>query len=230
MGNGTRHACIYCGKPVARITARACGTPTCQRQHKRDKAKQRYYDQKTAGTWVRQERTTDAVCAHCGNLYPKTLHRAKYCGQACYRAHRTSQHVAKPDRKRTWIAGTCLICSEPFVSKYKDITCSPVCQALNKAQCRRNRAFNRRGRKSNAFVATVHREKIFEWDGYRCHLCGGMTDRTKTVPHLKAPTVDHIIPLAADGTHEPTNCRTACFGCNVRKQMQGGGEQHVLFA
>jgi 5-methylcytosine-specific restriction endonuclease McrA len=193
-------------------------------------AKQRYYDLKAAGQWVRKERTTDANCAWCGTTFSKTLHRTKYCTQACYLAHRKSQYVAKPPHKRTWIAGTCIICDESFVSKYKDVTCSAECQAANKANGRRNRDFNRRGRKSKAFVATVHRDKVFEWDGYRCHLCGGMTDRTKTVPHPKAPTVDHVIPLASGGTHEPTNCRTACFLCNVVKQNQGGGEQHVLFA
>lgn len=124
----------------------------------------------------------------------------------------------------------CIVCAEPFVSKYKDITCSSTCQAINKANARRNRYFNRRGRKSRAFVATVKREKIFEWDRYRCHICGGMTNKAKSVPHPQAPTVDHLVPLAAGGTHEPTNCRTAHFLCNVIKQNQGGGEQHVLFA
>lgn len=226
-----RAQCAYCTNTVARVTARACGQPECQVQHKRDMAKQRYYDMKAAGTWVRNEQTTDAQCPNCDHTFKSNRHRrAKYCSQRCYTEHRRAQHGLKPQHQRTWIAGTCIICDEPFVSKYKDITCSPVCQALNKANCRRNRDFNRRGRKSRAFVATVHREKIFEWDGYRCHLCGQLTDRTKTVPHPRAPTVDHIIPLAAGGTHEPTNCRTAHFLCNVVKQQQGSGEQHVLFA
>jgi len=86
----------------------------------------------------------------------------------------------------------------------------------------------RRAVKRNAFVAKVYRKKVFELDGYRCHLCNKMCDKTKAVPHPRAPTVDHVIPLAAGGTHEPSNCRTACFMCNSVKGDRGGGEQLAL--
>lgn len=67
-------------------------------------------------------------------------------------------------------------------------------------------------------------------DGYRCHLCNRKTDPTKRVPHPRAPTLDHVIPLSCGGTHEPLNCRTACYICNTRKGAGGGGEQFILFA
>lgn len=86
----------------------------------------------------------------------------------------------------------------------------------------------RRAREHNAYVKPVDRKQVFALDGYVCHLCGKGCDKTKTVPHHQAPTVDHVIPLAAGGTHEPANCRTAHFICNARKSNGGGGEQFAL--
>ncbi|MEU2106485.1 HNH endonuclease signature motif containing protein [Nocardia sp. NPDC019255] len=71
---------------------------------------------------------------------------------------------------------------------------------------------------------------MFESDGYRCHLCRRKTDPTKVAPHPRSPTIDHVIPLSKGGTHEPSNCRTACFHCNATKGDRGGGEQLLLIA
>jgi 5-methylcytosine-specific restriction endonuclease McrA len=37
-------------------------------------------------------------------------------------------------------------------------------------------------------------------------------------PDLMAATLDHIIPIAQGGTHEPRNVQLAHFSCNVRKR------------
>jgi 5-methylcytosine-specific restriction endonuclease McrA len=42
--------------------------------------------------------------------------------------------------------------------------------------------------------------------------------RDKVVPHPKAPVLDHILPLAQGGTHEPTNVQCAHFMCNSIKR------------
>jgi 5-methylcytosine-specific restriction endonuclease McrA len=138
-------------------------------------------------------------------------------------------------------SGQCKVCSSWFISLNVDVTCSAKCQrtwrkrspsALEHKRAAKSR---RRARQKNAFVANVYPKQVFSRDGYRCQLrlpgCKGI-DRTKNVPHPKAPTVDHIIPLAvgvdAGGTHEPKNCHTACFHCNWTKSAGGGGEQLLL--
>jgi 5-methylcytosine-specific restriction endonuclease McrA len=88
----------------------------------------------------------------------------------------------------------------------------------------------RRARLADAFVEDVDRLRVFEADGYRCHICRKMTNPARQVPHPKAPTIDHVIPLGRGGTHEPSNCRTACFSCNSSKGDRGGGEQLLLLA
>lgn len=128
------------------------------------------------------------------------------------------------------VSGACRTCGDWFVSEYRDVTCSPECAAVERKASKDRHKAKRRALKRDAYVADVYRLKVYEADGYRCHLCGHMTDKTKQVPHPKAPTLDHIIPLAVGGTHEPLNCRTAHFECNSRKSYRGEGEQLLLIA
>jgi hypothetical protein len=133
-----------------------------------------------------------------------------------------------PNPVRAFKSGQCRICSTWYVTLYLDATCSAECQEAKRRIDKQMGKDKRRAVKRKAFVANVYKRKVFESDGYRCHLCGKLCDKTKTVPHHKAPTVDHVIPLAAGGTHEPSNCRTAHFICNSRKSYLGGGEQFAL--
>jgi len=45
--------------------------------------------------------------------------------------------------------------------------------------------------------------------------------RGAVVPHPLAPTIDHVVPLAAGGLHEPANVQLAHFLCNARKSDRG---------
>jgi len=67
--------------------------------------------------------------------------------------------------------------------------------------------------------------KVFERDGWRCHLCGCKTPR-----HLRgtcepnAPEMDHVIPLAAGGTHTWGNVKCSCRRCNGSKGAKPLGQ------
>lgn len=136
---------------------------------------------------------------------------------------------AAPKRTRIFITD-CGVCDRTFVTRYTVSTCSDVCAKAKRRDDRRAGKGKRRAVKKNAFVQNVSPRKVYAADGYRCHICGKKTDPTKQVPHPKAPTIDHVIPLARGGTHEPANCRTAHFICNTRKSDKGGGEQLLLMA
>ncbi len=127
-----------------------------------------------------------------------------------------------------WLNRACVVCETFYTSRWPSVTCSEECMAIRNRGRRRLAKDRRRVRKREAFREDVYRAKVFAADGYRCHLCGLMTDRSKVVPHPKAPTIDHVIPLAEGGTHEPSNCRTAHFLCNSIKGDRGGGEQMLL--
>lgn len=127
-------------------------------------------------------------------------------------------------------SGICRVCETWFISAHLDVTCSSQCAADYRQERRRIHKARRLTRKRGAYVADVYRKKVYEADGYRCHICRRKTDPTKTAPHPKAPTIDHVIPLALGGTHEPLNCRTACFLCNCTKAHTGHGDQMLLIA
>lgn len=146
----------------------------------------------------------------------------------CRPAIRSRPPVEHVRTARRLTSGQCRVCASWFVSVHLDVTCSDQCHAAHNRNVRKICKDRRRARKKDAYRADVSRSKVFEADGYRCHLCRRKTDPTKAVPHPRAPTLDHVIPLARGGTHEPSNCRTACYRCNSVKGDRGGGEQLLL--
>lgn len=75
----------------------------------------------------------------------------------------------------------------------------------------------RRARLLGAFVAPVDPAVIWERDNGVCQLCRAPVDPELEWPHRWCGTIDHIIPLAGGGTHEPGNVQLAHHSCNSRK-------------
>ena len=156
------------------------------------------------------------------------------------RATRHIQAQAKLDRaaagttaKSAKVSSHCVICNTHYVTVWygnhaTTRTCSAPCAKGQTRNIRRLGHERRRAREKNAFVANVYRKRVFERDRWRCHICRKKTNKDAVVPHPQAPTIDHLIPLASGGTHEPANVATACFKCNHTKGARGSGEQLAL--
>lgn len=86
----------------------------------------------------------------------------------------------------------------------------------NPEKVRENGA-RRRARKMNAYVAPVDREAIYKRDNYTCQLCGELVEMDEQHPHPMSPVIDHILPLARGGTHEPRNVQLTHSLCNQKK-------------
>jgi 5-methylcytosine-specific restriction endonuclease McrA len=184
----------------------------------------------------RRKRPT-VLCVHCGKPMKVNRYAVDPCHASCRSAYdrrvaRISRVQAKLDTaavgtsdNHLWTQGLCGRCGQDFCIKgtFPARYCTRSCKT-------RDGQSRRRAREANAFVSHVNRAKVFTADGYRCHLCRKLCNQMVTVPHPNAPTVDHVIPLARGGTHEPSNCRTACFKCNCMKRDRGGGEQLLLLA
>lgn len=187
-------------------------------------------------------------CASCGkSCVPGddvAPHARKFCSVLCKRRWHAPEPKGKPDgwmsrRKRdrleraqrklakaaagpacrwprTFYGCTCHDCGATFTHTFRAMYCSPKCRV--RADRRR-----RDMRKRAAYVADVHRAKIFERDGGKCQLCGLKVDFSKVAPHPKSPTIDHVIPIAKGGTHEPSNAQLAHFSCNCLKSDRIGG-------
>lgn len=204
-------------------------------------------------TWHRAQRKYRLVCSQCGVEFDADRRTRSYCSRTCSSKNAIHGRVPWNKKPRPLVlytgpvipltrqvhhvrtshrltSGQCRTCKQWFVSQHLDVTCSTPCAKRYRRDQAHAAEHRRKARKRQAFVANVYRKKIFERDGYRCHLCGKKTKKDQVVPHPKAPTIDHVIPLAVGGTHEPSNCRTACFLCNATKGAGGGGEQLLLIA
>lgn len=73
--------------------------------------------------------------------------------------------------------------------------------------------------------------RVFERDGWRCHLCGCKTPRSLRGTYKDAaPELDHMVPLAANGTHTWGNVACACRRCNMKKGAKPLGQLLIGFA
>ncbi|WP_405889258.1 HNH endonuclease [Streptomyces sp. NBC_01136] len=144
------------------------------------------------------------------------------------KARRKLKRAARGSRRRRiWVAACCERCGESFLSAGRGWDrvryCSDRCAF-------RARGSRRRARERGAEVERYSRVAIFERDGWRCHICHHLVNRTAVVPHLLAPTIDHVIPLAKGGADTAANVATAHFRCNAAKgdRTGDGGDQLAL--
>lgn len=175
------------------------------------------------GVQCRWQRAPRKPCAACGGPTGYRATDTRGMSPVCLGCRAKAQQRKSQLQSTTeWTCETCGIsCNRPPTKGQRPRFCGKRCQ--QSAADRRRRALE-----AKAFIEDVPRHSVFEADGYRCHLCGRKTDKSKSIPHRRAPTIDHLLPLSKGGKHERSNCRTACFGCNCAKQDRGGGEQFVL--
>lgn len=175
-------------------------------------------------------RTGKAALIRSSSVYPRDC---DLCRKPFIARHRdVVQCLACRDSSKAWrvFISECSACSKLFASRYTSRTCTPACAEFARLMAKREAKHKRRAIERDAFVSNVSPRRVFERDGWKCHLCGKKINRKAQVPHALAATIDHVIPLAAGGTHEPLNCRTAHFICNSSKGSRGGGEQLLLVA
>ena len=189
----------------------------------------------------RQRSLTSVPCAACGAIVQRDYnarYRQTACSQRCKQYLNQLKHdrwpsspiPAKHPVRSTPVpldhpsrAAKCRRCNADYHIQWPgQMYCTRRCKRAAHAA---RREITERG----AYVASVSPQAIYERDQWRCQLCRRKVARHKAVPHPMAPTLDHIIPLACGGTHEPTNVHTAHFICNARKGNRGGGEQFLLF-
>lgn len=148
----------------------------------------------------------------------------RYCSRTCSDRAKHLRSAATAGRP-AWVAGFCADCGSAFVDRWQADMSSRYC---SDACARRAGKARRRAVKRDAYVAPVNRQAIFRRDRFRCHLCNRKVRVDRQPPDPLAATIDHVVPLAKGGTHEPANARTAHFLCNSIKGDRGGGEQLTL--
>lgn len=154
-------------------------------------------------------------CANCGEEFETSVSRAKYCGASCgYKA----QYSKKIPEERRY-GRVCPYCGDSISDSdliYK-VYCTKSCQAKSNAAIRR-------ARRRKLPSERISRHKVFKRDNYTCHLC------MKPVVDGR-PVIDHIIPLAVDGSpgHVWENVATAHAKCNFSKNARVRPEDYDLY-
>lgn len=177
--------------------------PVCLRRHRPSGLAQ------TVCSWEcsRKARHIGEACSfawhlcHCGAWYPKRNSKW-HCSHPRTDVGRLANALQRV---------SCLLCGDAFLTRattqrYCSVTCA-----------KRAHKDTREARQRGATIERVHRQRVYERDGWVCQLCRRPVKRDAQVPHPLAPTLDHIIPLAAGGAHAYANVQLAHFLCNSTK-------------
>lgn len=143
-------------------------------------------------------------CSHCG--------RQALAGSTfCWDHHQTAQNIVNLEYLN------CAHCGSLFVrnvNRQTKVFCSKRCSML---ATQHDRSARRRVRAKAAYRERVISRRVFDRDGWLCHLCGGGIDPLVKNPDRLAATVDHVVPLSQGGEHSYANVRAAHRTCNTSK-------------
>lgn len=141
-----------------------------------------------------------AQCEACGHEYPKYSKSQRWCSLACGNKGKSNAGPRfTPEEAKERI------------------------RLSSQAKCRRRRAA-KRGGVSEPYTLT----EIAARDRVRCGLCGGRVAMKQKVPHPKAPTIDHIIPVFEGGDDTRANVQLAHFRCNSSKGARGSQQLALI--
>lgn len=192
-----------------------------------------------AGNYKGQNSTIDMRCKACGSVQTRSAitlrHRNTRC-EACYQEKIEAREKAKQAKKkptpmvlpvrkpRQMELRTCKECGALFIQETarEEKYCSETC---------RKKAANRQStRRKDKRLAGVKRDKgittksVYERDGGICYLCGRACDWNDFeerdgvfIAGDLYPSVDHVQPVAHEGTDTWDNVRLAHRRCNYLK-------------
>lgn len=157
-------------------------------------------------------------CEACGKAFQvhdsPSGRLGRFCSRAC--AATTFRRV----KKRPY-ARQCVICHvqfSPLPHLYRNITCSVGCNEVLVKENRRAEKAVRRARERTRSVTRFSPLVVFQRDDWTCRACGCHTPQSlRGTNEWNAPELDHIVPLAAKGAHDPENCQLLCRTCNLLK-------------
>lgn len=170
-----------------------------------------------------------AQCSVCSSAFSMKTRLQKTCSPGCRaEAERRRAFEQNSLRKQTF-ARPCKECGVTFTPVYSvklRMFCSETCR---RRASRRIGKQLRRARKRGTNAEAVNALKVFERDGWRCHICARKTQPSKRgTYHPRAPELDHIVPLAKGGEHTYANTACACRECNGTKGATIYGQPNLL--
>jgi len=205
--------CGICGKQFLnskkypKYCSDECKEKAAALQYERDKE----YTKEYARVNYKPPVPTKRNCKWCNAEFDATGKKGYCCEDHMYMAmwgHPKPKDIFK----------VCKICYKEFVTKKPGkICCSRSCSIMLRKSRKADEHQRRKTKERKAFVKRVVRLDIFERDNWICQICNKKVDHKLKFPHPMSATIDHIVPIANGGTHEPRNCQLAHFVCNSKK-------------
>lgn len=160
-----------------------------------------------------------AHCNHCGaDLNGKAGQR--FCNEQCERRER-----AYPGSARYFAGRKCEYCEDsiPIGARYNKRHCTNRCTVLANQ-------IVRRARRAGRPVERISRRKIFDRDGWICHICREPVDPALVDPDPMSASLDHLIPFCdpASPGHVAVNVALTHWQCNVAKNGRTRPEDWAL--
>lgn len=139
-------------------------------------------------------------------------------------------NLATLRRRKARAINGCADCGSKTNRHWRATYCEPCSDSRAKEQKATAREA-RKARQRLVKVESVSPRRVFERDGWRCHLCGGKApQRLRGTYHPKAPELDHIVPLAKGGAHSYANTACSHRACNAAKSDNIRGQPSLLAA
>jgi hypothetical protein len=141
------------------------------------------------------------------------------CGKRCAANYRNNV-----DRWSDMEFGGCEECGVLFVRRAGRVgrCCSARCR---KRAGKRDRKHRLRAA-GPANLITVR--KLAERDGWVCHICGKRVGKSYNPQHDRAPSIDHLVPVSAGGTHTWDNVALAHRQCNWERSNEGVAQLRLV--
>lgn len=149
----------------------------------------------------RKARRPLAACEACGSPYRRLRPTQRWCSQLC----------AGPNKPGAGPRGGL----SPEARER---------QRLYWQEKNRRRRAAKRGGVSEPYTTA----EIAARDRFICRLCGKRVAMKQVVPHPKAPTVDHIVPVSEGGDDTRANVQLAHFVCNSVKGARGSQQLALI--
>jgi hypothetical protein len=187
-----------------------------------------------AGRFVCDDGLVAQSCSVCETIFryappPRAGRPKRLCSENC--------RLIRKRRRASTIG--CDACGKKFsplhaANGINGNFCSLSCWASTKrihpttqsAKCAENR--RRRARLRGADVECFADCEIYERDNWRCGICGTKVDKRLAFPHKMSASLDHIVPLAAGGSHTRRNVQCSHWLCNSQKTSGPGGQMRLF--
>jgi hypothetical protein len=159
-------------------------------------------------------------CVGCG-ITINTYRGKKWCHASC-------RHIASgrsPSRVDIFV-GPCARCGVVFVGREDGSRCCSVL-CSNRMQRSRQRA-KRRARLKNVKTEPYTLREIADRDGWKCHLCGKKVPDRQYTADDNDPTIDHLVPISAQGDDIRSNVALAHNRCNWERGAGGVAQLRLV--